>query len=118
MAVNIDIVALVIPIRAIDKVYPGGFSAYFAENKSLNKLLFMHDDYLVRIGAMDIQIIYAESTTWKRLGLLAPIFETDHIRYRDYCIVSNWQEVRRGCDWLQIDEKKCTVSWIGDPSIE
>jgi hypothetical protein len=113
MAVNIDIVALVIPIAAIDRVYPGGFSAYLLKNKALNKLLFMHDDFLVRIGAMDDRIISAEAESWKRLGLLGPVWEEDHFRYRDYCIISNWQEVRRGCDWLLVDEQKRTVTWNG-----
>lgn len=111
MPVNIDIMALVIPIRNINKVYPGGFEQYRIDHSTENRLLFDHDDQLVRIGAMDSQVIEAEIRFWEKLGLQQFEMHGKNIKAKDFYFVSNWAKTKNECPWLTIDPRGSTVSW-------
>lgn len=111
MSVTIDIVALVIPIQNIDRVYPGGFERYKLENATLNKRLFDYDEHLVRIGAMDSRVIEAQIRLWEKYGLMA--YEPDIALpiVKDFCYISNWAKAKRECPWLIVDEACSSVRW-------
>lgn len=111
MPVSIDIAALVIPIAAIDKVYPGGFEKYRADNSDMNYRLFDHDEFLVRIGAMDSEVLEAEIRFWENLGLIRFEMQGTKAFAKDLYLVSSWSKTRQECPWLTVDERTSTVCW-------
>lgn len=111
MSLTIDIVALVIPIKNIERVYPGGFAKYKQDNAKSNRLLFDYDEHLVRIGSMDSGSIESQIRVWEEYGLIA--YETDRVQpvAKDFYYIHNWAKAKRECLWLGVDEERSCVYW-------
>jgi hypothetical protein len=110
MAVRCEFIDVIIPLANIDRVFPGGFSAFKTENAALFGGRLWHDDYLLRDGAMNPTDAKDAIAFWERYGLIAMDAEDGRQRWRDVCVV---EHVLGGptlpCDWIEFDSSRQCV---------
>jgi hypothetical protein len=104
MAVRLEFINLLIPIKNIDAHYPGGFKKFREDNRSLLGGRLWHDDHLLRDGAMNPRDMESLVGYWKELGLV-PLAQIDGKQHwQDMCVV---EELAGGptlpCSWIAID---------------
>ena len=121
MAVCCEFIDVIIPIANIDRVFPGGFTAYKTENAGMFGRRLWHDDYLLRDGAMSPMDARATVEYWERYGLVALDEVDGRQKWRDVCVV---EHLLRGptlpCDWIEFDRGRQCVYLKGqepDPVI-
>lgn len=116
MAVRCEFIDVIVPIVSIDRVYPGGFSAFRAEHSTLFGGRLWNDDHLLRDGAMSAVDARAAVEYWERQGLAPMKVEGGHQVWGDLCVV---EHVLGGptlpCDWLDFDQNGPCVSLKGYP---
>lgn len=99
MAIALECLNLVIPVRRIARVWPGGFAAFWQRHGWQARL--WHDGRLLRDGAMHLQELQQVLAWWQQHGIgLAAGNHGDS----DVCLV----DVQRGvisadCRWLELD---------------
>ena len=96
MAVALQCLNLIIPVRCIAARWPGGFAAFWRSHGQQPRL--WHDGRLLRDGAMHLLELQRQLQWWQQHGLGAVAGQ------QDLCIV----DVQRGlisqpCDWLELD---------------
>lgn len=93
MAVALECLNLLIPVRRIGALWPGGFAAFWRAHGGSPRL--WHDGRLLRDGAMNLVDLELAVAGWQRLGLRRPA---------DICLVdsgSGW--IDGPCPWLELD---------------
>ena len=105
MAVRLELINLIIPIKNINFSYPGGFDLFREHNISTFAGTFCHDALLFRVGAEDPRDIESHVLYWQQRGLV-PYMEKDGItQWKDMCVVeSSRAEPTLPCDWIEIDQ--------------
>ena len=115
MTIRLEFLNLIVPIKVIDRHYPGGFRALVAENRSMFGGKLWHDDHLFRDGAMNPTDIQALVEFWKEKGL-TPSEERDGKKWwRDMCVVDFFGGPTLPCDWLEHDPTDHSVYLKGKP---
>lgn len=99
MAIVLECLNLVIPVRCITRVWPGGFAAFWQRHGGQARL--WHDGRLLRDGAMHLQELQQVLAWWQQHGIGLPPVVGGH---SDVCLV----DVQRGvisaeCSWLELD---------------
>jgi len=97
MAIELAYINLVIPIREIDKHYPGGFEQYKKDNEGKME----HDDYLVMKSAMSMEEIESFAKECEDFGLVGVVEKQGIKQWRDFCIVDIIPTLP--CEWLGHD---------------
>jgi hypothetical protein len=104
VAVRLEFINLLIPIRNIDARYPGGFKKFCEDNRRLLGGRLWHDDYLLRDGAMNPKDMESLVGYWKGLGLTPFVEIEGKQHWQDMCVV---EELAGGptlpCSWIACD---------------
>ena len=100
MAVALEFINLVILIKNIDRVYPGGFEQYKIDNADAIGKNIWYDDYLVRDGAMGWDDIETLLNEWRDRGLelVKEIDGQNH--WSDVCVLYDIDGPTLPCDWI------------------
>jgi len=116
MAITLEPINLIIPLKNINYCYPGGFALFSEHNRARFGDSFCHDALLFRAGAADIHEIENLVLYWHERGLV-PYAETDGSRqWKDMCVVlSSSVEPTLPCEWIEIDLQNNCVSMKGKP---
>jgi len=104
MAIILEHINLIIPIKNIDLCYPGGFDLFRRHHQDKFGETFWHDAHLFRDGV----VIHSDMETlllfWQHKGLV-PYAEAGGIRkWRDMCVIeSSGTGPTHPCDWIEVD---------------
>ena len=102
MAVDLECINLIIPVRRVAAVWRGGFTAFWREHGGNGRL--WHDGRLLRDGAMNPYDMLSLLDFWEQRGLV-------HLRGGergreavDLCVVDTLGGQLSGrCAWLDVD---------------
>lgn len=97
MAVQLECINLIIPIKTIEKKYAGGWKQFLAEREPL--IGAWYDDYLFRTGAMNQMDIYFLLEHSRKMGFETHT-ETPVFKWLDVCVVN---PSNLACDWLEVE---------------
>jgi hypothetical protein len=103
MAVQLDVISVIIPIRNIEKHYPGGFEQYKKDYSSQIGGKIWFDDYILRDGAMNPIGIGLIIDEWERIGLKGIAKNKNGEYWKDLCVVDFFQGVTLPCKWLKTE---------------
>lgn len=121
MAIALEFIDFIIPIKKIDLVYPGGFNQlkkdYGIVGNSSGR--FWHDDYLFRDGAMNPMDITSIVDEWEKLGLKGVVELNGQRQWKDFCVVEGMMGgPTLPCDWLNYDSDDDCVYFNEKPKGE
>lgn len=109
MAVRCEFIDIIIPIANIERVFPGGFTAFKADNAGLFGGRLWHDDHLLRDGAMSPMDAKEVVAYWEGYGLVG-VDSTGGQKWRDICVVEHaLGGATLPCDWLEFDSGRQCV---------
>ena len=115
MAIRLELFNLIVPIKVINRYYPGGFRALVAENQSMFGGKLWHDGHLFRYGAMNPTDIQALVEFWIKKGL-TPFEERNGKKcWKDMCVVDFFGGPTLPCDWLEHDPTDHSAYLKGKP---
>lgn len=108
MAIKLEFIDFVIPIKNIDLVYPGGFTQlkkdYSIDGNVSGR--FWYDKYLFRDGAMNPMDIELLVTEWEKLGVKGIVEVNGQKQWKDFCVVEGmFGGPTLTCDWLIYDNE-------------
>ncbi len=101
MPIALEFINFIIPIKNIDKVYPGGFKQYKIDNAAAIGKNIWFDEYLLRDGAMgwdDIELMLEE---WKNRGLELVKVVDGQNEWLDVCVMCDFDGPSLPCDWIE-----------------
>lgn len=119
MAIQLEFIDFIVPIKTIKAKYPGGWEKCLKDHDYSIGRCIWYDEHLFRSGAMNSMDIKSLVDHWTSLG-----FETykedengNPIEWIDVCVyesVFGGQTLK--CDWIDLDEKTYGVYLKGtDP---
>lgn len=118
MPVRCECIDVIVPIANIDRVYPGGFSAFKAEYRDNFGVRFWHDDHLFRDGAMSPRDAGTAVEFWEPFGLIATTERDGGTVFADLCVV---ESLLGGptlpCDWIVFDGARRCLYLAGTPDV-
>ena len=116
MAITLESINLIIPLKNINYCYPGGFDLFSKHNLSMFGKTFCHDALLFRAGSTNLHEVENLILYWQERGLV-PYVEIDGIKqWKDMCIVQSSQaNPTLPCEWIEIDRQNNCVSLKGKP---
>lgn len=100
MAIPLETISFIVPIRAIKQKYPGGWEQCLKDHEELINGRVWFDDELFRDGAMNMWDINALEAKWMGLGFLAT----------DYCIMSTVAN-ESPVEWLDFNPHSLEVEY-------
>jgi len=116
MAVALEFLNLVIPIKNIEKHYRGGWGQYLDDNEHLIGRRIWFDDHLVRDGAKnpkDMSILIDE---WVDIGLRTIEETNGRPRWVDCCVIASiLNKPTLPCNWVQVSSNEWSASLKGHP---
>ena len=102
MAIKLEFFDIIIPIKTIQKKYPGGWKQCLKDHTNLIGGRVWYDEHLFRDGAMSSNDIRHLEEWWDNKGFDTKD-ETDNPKWLDVCVV---QSIFGGptmpCDWIEI----------------
>ena len=102
MAIKLEFYDLIIPIKTIQKKYPGGWKQCLKDHDGDIGRRVWYDEHLFRDGAMSPNDIGYLVTWWSNKGFYTHD-EGDNPKWLDVCVV---QSIFGGptmpCDWIEV----------------
>ena len=114
MAVGLEYVSLIVPIKNIEEYYPGGFKKYKNDNKNSIGASIWYDEHLLRDGAMNRYDIGRLIEEWESYGLKGVVEVDGEKQWKDLCVVDYFAGPTLPCAWLKY--RGSAVSHINDDS--
>jgi hypothetical protein len=119
MAVRLEFIDLIVPVRVIEDKYPGGLAQCLRDYAPLLGRRVWHDGYLLRDGAFDPVGARERAEGWQALGLEPLQWVRGALRWQDICVI----DTAVGgptvpCDWILYDPVHRTASLKGAPPVE
>ena len=106
MAIQLEFINFIVPIKIIEKKYPGGWTQCLGDHKNLIGGRVWYDDHLFRDGAMNPTDIGHLVDEWKKLGFHTHEGKNNPVKWVDICVVeAMFGGATLQCDWI-------TVEWI------
>jgi hypothetical protein len=116
MAIRCEFIDVIVPIKNIDRVFPGGFKAFKEENKKMFGGRLWRDDFLFRDGAMNPNDVRHVVEFWQRYGLQPKESRDGQDFWKDLCVVEHMFEgPTLPCEWIVFDNQQACVSLKGQP---
>jgi hypothetical protein len=110
MAIQLEYINLIIPIKNIGLCYPGGFDLFREHHMSIFGETCWHDMHLFRNGAMndvDMDILIA---SWQKRGLVPYVENNGARKWKDMCVIeSHHAEPTLPCSWIEVDQENNCV---------
>lgn len=105
MAVKLEFINLLVPIKTIEQKYPGGWQQCLKDNKELIGHSVWFDEHLLRCGAMNGMDIYLMLDDWKRLGFKTHLGGKRPTKWIDVCVVeAMFADEGVPCSWLVVED--------------
>ncbi len=104
MAVQLECINLVIPIKVIEKKYPGGWQQCQRDLGTDEIGATWHDEHLVRQGAMNPMEIGSMISWWEAKGLKSAVGVTRAAKtahWVDMCVI-DFSGPTMPCDWVEV----------------
>ncbi len=116
MAIELEFINLVIPLKNINKCYPGGFTAFCQQYQHMFGGKLWHDEYLFRDGAMNSSDVQHLVEFWQDKGLIPFEIIDGKKVWKDMCIVEAFfGGPTLPCDWIEYDRESNCVYLRGTP---
>ena len=105
MAVALEFIDFIVPVKIIEAKYPGGWAQCLKDHADLIGGCVWHDDHLFRDGAMSASDIEALVEAWAMRGL-TPFASVDGKRvWHDCCVTEHMAGgPTLPCSWIEIAE--------------
>ncbi len=100
MAIQIEFLNLVIKRSSLDRSYPGGSQAFIKEHQPFDGRVNCYDDFLVKFGAMNPQVIEDLMTELVSYGLEGCPELKQSDEWVDFCMVDELLGITGNCRWL------------------
>ena len=104
MAVEIEFISVIVPVRAIEERFRGGmkeFHEVFGEPST--------DGKLMRMGAMNQIDVLGIVQALERGGLKGTFSKGGKEQWLDFCVVDSFKGPTMPCDWIKLDLKQGKV---------
>lgn len=101
MAVKLEFLNIIVPIKNINRVYKGGFEQLKKDYADIigNRVWF--DDHLLRDGAMNPYDMMQLISYWEAKGLNARKVVDDKENWHEMCVVDTLMGPTLPCSWVQ-----------------
>ena len=114
MAIALEFIDVVVPIRVIRAKYPGGWEQCLRDHQNLVGGRVWYDEHLFRDGAMTPQDAKSLVARWASLGFVPTVEKDGQQAWNDLCVV----EVMLGgttlpCEWLEVDSTRRAAHYRG-----
>lgn len=115
MVIRTECLSLIIPIWKVVKVLglTKTFSLLHLEGADP---VSVHDDFLLRVGAMNQETIAMMLSYWEHAGLKLTRCAQGVKQWADVCVVDQFSGPTLPCPWLAWDAEKSMVEYIDDRS--
>ena len=109
-----EMIDILIPIRHIERVYPGGFAGYCEDYRGAFGGRLWHDGVLLRDGAMGAPGAKHVVEFWESFGLVGIVERDGGRAWQDIC-VHDWMYggATLPCDWLRSHDRLAGVYHVG-----
>lgn len=117
MAVKLEYYNVIIPIKKINQVYPGGFNGYLKDyKKSGRPRPFWHDENIFHDGAMGPEGVKMIAEEWEARGLVGVVERNGEEFWKDYCVIDFMSGPTLPCDWIEYvrNEKQGAYAYFKD----
>ena len=111
MAVSLEFINLVVPIRTIREKYPGGWEQCVRDHSSLIGGRVWYDEHLFRDGAMNAMDMDGTVAGWAAKGFETMQVVDGRSTWCDVCVVEVPGGSTVSCSWLEVDETK-EIAWF------
>ncbi|MCD6533693.1 MAG: hypothetical protein J7L25_06420 [Deltaproteobacteria bacterium] len=103
MGIRLEYLNFIVPIKKIEKIYPGGWTQCLRDHFELIGGRVWYDDHLFRDGAMDPMAMDFLLDHWKKLGFRTHKGRSNPVQWLDVCIVDAFSdEASLPCNWIEI----------------
>lgn len=107
MAIHLQSLNLLVPMRLISTRYPGGIEACIDDHESLIGTHIWFDPSIWRHGADTLEAMACLIEGWRNVGLLSHSREAGANCWRDLCVVDSTRAGRAlpwRCPWLELSD--------------
>ena len=111
MAVALEFLNLVIPIKKIEQHYGGGWEQYLDDHEQLIGRRLWFDDHLLRDGAKDPKDMSKLIDEWVDIGLRTIEETNGKPRWVDCCVIASFlNKPTLPCKWVQLSSNGWSAS--------
>ena len=116
MAVALEFLNLVIPIKKIEQHYGGGWEQYLDDHEQLIGRRLWFDDHLLRDGAKDPKDMSKLIDEWVDIGLRTIEETNGKPRWVDCRVIASiFNAPKLPCNWVQLSPNGWSASLKGHP---
>lgn len=116
MAIATEFIDFIVPIKIIEKKYPGGWAQCLEDHADALGRRVWHDDHLFRDGAMNPRDIEYLVNYWTDLGFSPTEEKNGQKVWKDVCVFEGFfSGPTLPCDWIDFDRKLHAVFLKGTP---
>jgi hypothetical protein len=117
MAIQLEFINLVVPVRTIVELYPGGWPSFIADHaKRLGRTVWFSSSLVRAGGAMESEMADALIARWTDLGFTATEAVNGRTQWKDFVLVDAFGRSLYPCSWIMVDGAE-RLAWLrgGDP---
>ncbi len=104
MAIQLEFINLIVPIKTIREKYPGGWEQCLVDHKHLVGGRIWYDDNLFRDGAMSPADMKHLVDEWERRGFRTRDDKDNPGKWVDVCVVEAlFGGATLPCHWIEVD---------------
>lgn len=113
MAIKLEFIDFIVPIKTIKEKYPGGWDQCFKDHYYSVGRCIWYDDHLFRTGAMGGEGIKSLVEEWASLGFKThEVEDGNYTKWLDVCVVEFlFGGATLPCDWIEIDTRE-PFAWL------
>ena len=116
MAIELESIDFIVPIRVIREIYPGGWTQCLHDHRWIIGSRVWYDAHLFRDGAMGRSGIRELLDHWEDLGFAPTESRSGRITWNEVCVVEFSDEgLAIPCDWLAVNASRRTAHLEGRP---
>jgi len=102
MAIELEFIDCIVPIKTIDKKYSGGWKQCLKDFEGTIGGRAWYDEHLFRTGTMNDMDMIMLSRYWKDMGFRTHYKTSKYsIKWLDVCILGGYESFP--CDWLEVE---------------
>jgi hypothetical protein len=117
MAIMTEFINFIVPIKIIEKKYPGGWNQCLEDHAELIGGRVWYDDHLFHDGAMNPTDIGSLVERWTAMGFECVGEKNGKKYWKDACVYEGmFGGATLPCDWIEADEATRHVSLKGAPA--
>jgi hypothetical protein len=110
--IPIEFLNLVIKRSALDRVYPGGSSAFIKEREPFDGRVKAFDESLVKFGAMGSNVINKLAQEMESIGLVGITRINNQECWADFCVIDQLMGPTACCKWIRYDRTMKTACFF------